>query len=130
MDMKQAFYHPFNDETNENNKIIYVRDEDGVPMMIWNFFGGEEKVGFIHILFQMEDEDGKNCGLGSLMKKVFFNDDFNYDEVISNIGTIWTTTNDYDFLSFIKEEKVVGMYDDEYFNKRVEVLNNLIEAGE
>jgi len=128
--MKQSFYYPFTDHTNDKNLIVYVRDEDSVPVMIWNFFGGQEKVGFLHILFEMSDEDGKECGLGSLMKKVFFNDDFNYDELKEKIGTIWTTTDDYNILSFITEEKLVGMYDDEYFNKRVDVLNNLIETGE
>jgi hypothetical protein len=128
--MKQSFYYPFTDHTNENNLIVYVRDEDSIPVMIWNFFGGEERIGFLHILFEMSDEDGKDCGVGSLMKKIIFNEEFNYEEIKSNIGTIWTTTDDYNLLSFIQEEKLVGMYDDEYFNKRIEVLNNLIENGE
>ena len=128
--MKQSFYYPFTDHTNENNLIVYVRDEDSIPVMIWNFFGGEERIGFLHILFEMSDEDGKDCGKGSLMKKIIFNEEFNYEEIKSNIGTIWATTDDYNLLSLIQEEKLVGMYDDEYFNKRIEVLDNLIENGE
>ena len=125
--MKPTFYFPFTDETNEDNIIILVRDEDEVPLLIWNFFIGESKVGFLHTLFEMEDESGEQQGQGSIIKKIIFNDEFDFSDVKQKIKPN-TPVEEYDLLSYVKEQKIVNLFDDEYFTKRVEVLNNLIKS--
>lgn len=128
--IKPLYYFPFTDEFNEDNIIVYVRDEDKVPVVVWNFFKGEDKVGFLHTLFNLEDESGEHQGQGSIIKKVYFTDDFSFDELKEKVKDPQTPIETYDLFSLIKEEKVVNLFDDEYFIKRTNLLNTLIDTQE
>ena len=125
--MKKGIYHLFIDETDDKNMIVYIRDEENIPIMIFNFYS-DEKYAHIHMLFEAEDpENPEEIHKGSMIKKIELKGDFDFNTLKSNIGTNWTTTDEYDILSVRESDTLSQLLTDEEFYRRSNLLDEIIK---
>lgn len=124
----KGIYHLIQDTTNENNIMVYVRDEDKKPIMIWNFYS-ESDYAHIHSLYELEDPTNEDqpIQMGSVIRKVKLKGDIDFNTLKSNVGTNWYSTDDYDLLSIREDDVVSNLLDDEAFLRRTRILDELID---
>ncbi len=122
----KTIYHIFTDN-NSDDMIVYLRDENNIPVMIWNFYANSD-YAHIHSLYEMEDPTNEEEPLqkGSIIRKVKLNGDFKLETLKSNLETNWDTTDDFDILSLREDDVISNVLDDEAFYRRTKILDELI----
>jgi hypothetical protein len=122
----KTIYHIFTDN-NSDDMIVYLRDENNIPVMIWNFYANSD-YAHIHSLYEMEDPTNEEEPLqkGSIIRKVKLNGDYNLETLKSNLETNWDTTDDFDILSLREDDVISNVLDDEAFYRRTKILDELI----
>lgn len=124
----KGIYHLIQDASNEQNIMIYVRDEDKTPIMIWNFYQDSD-YAHIHSLYELEDPTNEEQPIqkGSVIRKVKMYGDVDFNMIKSNVGTNWITTDDFDLLTIREDDVVSNLLDDEGFYRRTRILDELID---
>jgi len=124
----KGIYHLIQDTTNQNNIMVYVRDEEKTPIMIWNFYNDSD-YAHIHSLYELEDPTNEEQPIqkGSVIRKVKLTGDIDFNTLKSNVGTNWHSTDDYDLLSIREDDVVSNLLDDEAFLRRTRILDELID---
>jgi len=122
----KTIYHIFTDN-NSDDMIVYLRDENNIPVMIWNFYANSD-YAHIHSLYEMEDPTNEEEPLqkGSIIRKVKLNGDFKLETLKSNLETNWDTTDDFNILSLREDDVISNVLDDEAFYRRTKILDELI----